>query len=378
MKRRVMRGAALLLLIFSACLLLSWPISGAAEDGAQEETTQGVDELPLEGLQQSADEGSWPLDVRGVMRSFISGGRVTDHEELFDWLKSRMAEAVRSSLPSLAVLLAPALLGALCRQMTGEALNSSAEIVCSLAEAGMLAGIFSERMAAARQVTQQLAGLIERFYPLAAFVLSAGGRTHAASLMRPSGALAVSICEGVMTCAAFALSACMAALTAAGVLSARLKTEGLFRLCRRAACWILGCAATLFLGVMKADALLEGGRDALTLRAAEYAVDKLLPVIGGDVADTLGTVAAGTALMRSAVGVTGTAVLLGLCLEPLIALLSDILCCRLAAALSDTVGEGAASRCLNGFAEAMQILFLTQVACAALFLILTSVMLKGA
>lgn len=372
MRRGLLRGGGLL---FALCLML-FPILALAEENA--ESVQGVDELPLNGLQQSADEGGWGMDVRAVISSLISGGRLSDDNALFDWLKGQAAAALKGALPSLMTLLSPAILGALCRQLAGDTLRTPADLVCSLAEAGMLAGLFSRRMASARLLTQRLATLIERFYPLAAFVLSASGRTAAASLMRPSGALAVSICEGVMTRAAFSLSACMAALTAVGVLSARLKTDALFRLCRRAACWILGCAATLFLGVMKADALLEGGRDALTMRAAEYAVDKLLPVIGGDVADTLSTVTAGTALMRSAVGVTGTLVMLGLCLEPILALMADVFLCRLAAALSDTVGSSTASRCLNGFAEAMQILFLTQVACAALFLILTGVMLKGA
>ena len=34
--------------------------------------------------------------------------------------------------------------------------------------------------------------------------------------------------------------------------------------------------------------LLEGAKDGAAIRAAEYAVDNLLPVIGGDVADTVG------------------------------------------------------------------------------------------
>ena len=203
------------------------------------------------------------------------------------------------------------------------------------------------------------------------------GYATALDLCTGSGALAVSLTGGALMQTAFALSACMAALSVIGNLSERLTTEGLFRLCKRAACWLLGCASTLFLGLMKADALLESGRDALAFRAAEYAVDKLLPVIGKDVSDTLGTIASGTAVIRSAVGVTGTAVMLALCLEPALALICDMLVCRLAAALSEPVAAGPLTRCLKGFADALMILLLVQVSAAALFLILAGVALRG-
>ena len=73
-------------------------------------------------------------------------------------------------------------------------------------------------------------------------------------------------------------------------------------------------------------------------------MDKLLPVIGKDVSDTLGTIASGTAVIRSAVGVTGTAVMLALCLEPALALICDMLVFRLAAALSEPVAAGPLTR----------------------------------
>ena len=103
----------------------------------------------------------------------------------------------------------------------------------------------------------------------------------------------------------------------------------------------------------------------------------LLPVIGKDVSDTLGTIASGTAVIRSAVGVTGTAVMLALCLEPALALICDMLVCRLAAALSEPVAAGPLTRCLKGFADALMILLLAQVSAAALFLILAGMALRG-
>ncbi len=378
MKQRgdIARRLAQLLLL----MLILWGPSALAQsdEASRAEVEEAVDELPLGGLQQCAEAGDLPLDVRALIRSLVSGGRIGEGlSEGLERLKKRALQAMQEALPSLLSLTAPALLWALSRRMVGKGLSASADMVCFLAEARVLTSLFSKGMAAARLVTGRLSDLIGQFHPLAAFVLSACGRPHAASLMRPAGALALSLAEGVLMQSVFALSAAMAGLTVIGHLSEQLKLEGFFRLCKRVALGLLGGATTLFLGVMKADALLETGRDGLTMRAAEYAVDKLLPVIGGDVADTLGTLVSGTALMRSAVGVTGTAVLVGLCLEPILTLAADILACRLAAALSETMACGSMTRCLNGFADALQILLLAQTVCAALFLILVGAMLRG-
>ena len=348
-----------------------------ADASAEESLEEGVAALPLEGLQKSADESESTLDVRSLILSLASGETLSENSTLMENLKARVKAALNAALPSLLSLTAPAILWALSRQLAGDTLASSADMVCYLAEAGALAALFSRRMESARLVTGRLIRLIERFHPLAAFVLASAGKTSSAALMRPAGALAVSLIGGALMQTAFALSACMAALSVIGNLSERLTADGLFKLCKRAACWLLGCASTLFLGLMKADSLLESGRDVLAFRAAEYAVDKLLPVIGKDVSDTLGTIASGTAVIRSAVGVTGTAVMLALCLEPALALICDMLVCRLAAALSEPVAAGSLTRCLKGFAEALMILLLIQVSAAALFLILAGVALRG-
>ena len=359
-----------------AVLLLALLVLTAGAS-AEESLEEGVAALPLDGLQKSADESESALDVRSLILSLVSGETLSGNDTLMDSLKARVKAALNAALPSLLSLTAPAILWALSRQLAGGTLASSADMVCYLAEAGALATLFSRRMESARLVTGRLIRLIERFHPLAAFVLASAGKTSSAALMRPAGALATSLLGGALMQTAFALSACMAALAVIGNLSERLTTDGLFKLCKRAACWLLGCASTLFLGLMKADSLLESGRDVLAFRAAEYAVDKLLPVIGKDVSDTLGTIASGTAVIRSAVGVTGTAVMLALCLEPALALICDMLVCRLAAALSEPVAAGPLTRCLKGFADALMILLLAQVSAAALFLILAGMALRG-
>ena len=80
--------------------------------------------------------------------------------------------------------------------------------------------------------------------------------------------------------------------------------------------------------------------------------------------------ATGAALLRGALGVTGTALLIGACLAPAARLTAAILGCRLAAALAEPAADGPLVKCLCGFADAMQILLVAMAACASLFLVI--------
>ena len=345
----------------AAALLLLGSARGEAMERA-------VEALPLSDLESFARENGIELDVRGLIGRLTGESAAREALPLLESLRAMLEAAVREALPSALTLAAPALLWALGRQLAGGGrLGAASELVCALSEASLLASMFMGHLAAARSSLERIAGLIERFHPVMSALLAACGAPGLSGLMAPAGALATGLIASVMTRAVLSLSAAAAALAVVDGLG-QMKLNGLFKLCVSVANWLMGGATTLFLGLMTAGGLLEGGRDSMALRAAEYAVDSLLPVIGGDLADALGATASGAALLRGAVGVTGAALLVGACLGPTLRLVSAVLGCRLAAALAQPAADGPLIRCLNGFADAMQLLLLAQAACAVLFL----------
>ena len=97
-KGRYMLAALLLALLVLAA-------GASAEDSLEE----GVAALPLEGLQQSAEESGSALDVRSLMTSLISGEALSGNETLMENLKARARAALNAALPSLLSLTAPAI-----------------------------------------------------------------------------------------------------------------------------------------------------------------------------------------------------------------------------------------------------------------------------
>jgi stage III sporulation protein AE len=77
----------------------------------------------------------------------------------------------------------------------------------------------------------------------------------------------------------------------------------------------LGLLMTVLTAVLSAQSVLTSKADNLQMKGVKYAVSNILPVVGGAVSGTLGTVAAGIGVLRSTCGVCGV-ILIGLLLLP--------------------------------------------------------------
>ena len=168
-----------------------------------ETVDERVDALPLDSLQALADEADSGLDLRGLVRRLAAENGPGDGAQVLEEMKNLLLSALREAFPSLLTLSAPALLWAINRQLAGGGrLAASAEFVCYLAEACILAGMFANQAALAKTGMERVAALIERFHPVLTAVLSASGAVGLSALMQPASALASGAVTGVMRRAA--------------------------------------------------------------------------------------------------------------------------------------------------------------------------------
>ena len=136
---------------------------------------------------------------------------------------------------------------------------------------------------------------------------------------------------------------------------------------------------TAFLGVVSMKNLLAASYDSAAVRTARYAVDNLLPVIGGEVANTMDALVSSVLLTKNAVGITGVAVLIAACAQPLMELVAALTVLRLASALIEPLGADAILRLTDRFSQVAGML---TVVCASgmviLLLLLGGALMAGA
>lgn len=362
----------------SVGLLMLMVLLLTAGVGRAEELERAVGELDVSSWQEAVDEAEGRLDVAGLLRGVALGETELSPESVMERLRAMIWGEAGDLRALLTALVAPALLWALNRRLTADGrLGEAAELVCYLAGAGVMLSAFAAQTELARRTIRQLGELTGRVFPVLTALLTASGRPGAAGMTQAMVAFA----GGAMTTALERTTeiVCPAAalLAVAGNLSGRMRLDGLFRICCSAGNWLVGGLMSAFLAMTTLSGVMAGARDGLTVRAARYAADNLLPVVGGEVADTMDAMAQSAGLVRSAAGVTGLMVMLVVCLRPLIRLALGMMTYRLAAALTEPAADGPLKRCAEQLAQAVRLMLAAVAASGAMFVTLAGVCLSA-
>ena len=153
---------------------------------------------------------------------------------------------------------------------------------------------------------------------------------------------------------------------------AALGNEGLKRIAGTLK-WIATSILTMlliaFVGYLSVSGVIAGTTDAITLKAAKFAVSSAVPVVGGILSDAAETVLAGAGMLKNSVGVFGMLVVLGMSIVPFLQLGIHYLTYKMTATLSATIADSRISGLIDGISSAFGLVLGMCGACALLLLI---------
>lgn len=105
--------------------------------------------------------------------------------------------------------------------------------------------------------------------------------------------------------------------------------------------WLFGALTALLVGTLSLQTVVSSAADTAAMRAAKYAAQGMIPVVGGTVSGALSTLASGLSYAKGVIGAGAVFVMLVTALSPLILMLLYRLALTLAASFSDAISAGA-------------------------------------
>lgn len=354
-------------------LLLLLPLSARGES-----LTQAIDQV-LDGLDTAVLEQALapddPLKATGGLRATLSalarGEMTLSFDQLMGLLVSHFASAARASAWRLTRLAAPALVWSILRRLTGKG-GDAGKAVCYLMVCVCLARDLADHLALCTSSMEKLSRGMQGLFPLLLTLMAAMGGSAGATLMQPAVVAAAGSMTGLIRHVTLPLATAAGVLTMLCHLGNGLRLDRLASLAHRAATWTLGLCFTVFIAVLMTRGVTAAAVDGITLRTAKYALDNLIPVVGGLFADTVDTLVGSGMLVQGALGVTGLMLVLSWAMLPLCQTLCASLCYQLASALMQPVADGELARCIGGFSRVLMLLFIIQLCTAAMFLLLVA------
>lgn len=111
--------------------------------------------------------------------------------------------------------------------------------------------------------------------------------------------------------------------TALGIVSKisnRLQIDKLSKFFKSSVVWILGVVLTLFVGAVSLEGTLSSSVDGITAKTTKAAVSSFIPIVGKILGDAVDTVIGCSNILKNALGVLGTIIIIGICIKPIVKL----------------------------------------------------------
>lgn len=375
MKSRRIFAAVLL------CILLLFPARAMAE--VPLEIKEGV-ESAIDNSQLSSWEeifASLPEEVRALwggadLNTLVNGYALGESDFWGGVLQQGVGEIFKSVLPDLLPLLlsllAVAVLSGFLRAMSDagmSGLNDIAGFVCQCFAIGIALTGFLSLALLARESIAQTSAFIELAFPVLLTLLTATGGIASAGIFQPAMAM---LCSGVSVALQGVVLPVILIGGVMGVLNnitGRVQLGQFFNLSKSAAKWMIGLLFTLYFGVTTLQGMTAASFDGVSIRTAKFALDKLVPIVGGMVSGTVDTVLGCAVLVKNAVGLTAILISFGIICVPLIRIAAGMLAFRLAAAVCEPIADPRLPKMLAALADVLTYLFAAAVSLSVMFMI---------
>lgn len=334
-----------------------------------------IEALPLEDMQRLGESAG--IDIKQSMLRIATGESEAGFSELIEALKAGFKQSISHALTGLYAVLLPVILCSMLKNVSDMGqITKAAEFICVLTCCAALSGAFISLIKEAETLLSAIAEFTDAAFPIMTTLLISTGATASAAMLTPLSAFLGKLITDVLSGFGISLTKIACAIAVAGMLSPRITLSKLFSFMQSVVNWGAGLCTSVFMGIISVRGMVSAGFDSTSVRTARYAVGSLLPVIGGDVADTMDALISSVLIMKNAAGVTGMLLLLLICAKPMLALMSTLVSMKLAAALSEPLAEGAIPELADRFSKVISMLLVICALGIVMLLLMLGAVLK--
>ena len=322
MKEKISALSKITLAALCLLALFLFPlIASAEEETVPEEYGEFLDSLP-DGVKDALPEGALSQEREELSRAAME---VSDPLYLLSALLAVFEESLDSLLPTLTLLCGTVVLSALLYLIGGyfsSGTGRTVDFCVRLCTYCIVAEVSLASLAGIEEYFRSLFSAVASFLPLSGVLYAMGGNLTAAASASVSLSAILTLCEFLCTktvipvfCICLSLSL-LSAFDGAGAFAGQNISGAL----RRWYTTALGFVMMLLTTALASQSIISAKADGLAMKGMKFAVSGFVPISGGTVSSTLGTLAASVELIRGAVGTVGIFAILFLLLPVIVEL----------------------------------------------------------
>lgn len=310
MKRRLKIFISVLSAI--AVLLLFVPFAALAQEELNEAEYRSVlesfdlssfEELDSESRRMLDELGLSDFDYNSIVELSVSDFLLAVKDVMVSGLKAPLASAGAV----LIIILLSSLFQGFKQTLGSSQISSALSTVSAVLVSLLLISGLKETLAASSAAISVSADFVYAFVPAFCIIVAASGNTLAAF---STNTLLLSLAQALNFISKnifIPLSNCFLALGICSGIRNELDLGALVENCKKYLITAVSVAATAFVSILSIKTAVASRADAIGLRSVRFAINSVVPVIGGAISEGLLSIQAYSSLIKSSVGVAGIA-----------------------------------------------------------------------
>ena len=344
-----------------AVLLLFAPFAALAQEELNEAEYRSVlESFDLSSFEELDSESRRMLDELGLSDFDYNSIVELSVSDFLLAVKDVMASGLKAPLASAGAVLIIILLSSLFqgfKQTLGSSQISSAlSTVSAVLVSLLLISGLKETLAASSAAISVSADFVYAFVPAFCIIVAASGNTLAAfstNTLLLSLAQALNfISENIF----IPLSNCFLALGICSGIRNELNLGALVENCKKYLVTAVSVAATAFVSILSVKTAVASRADAIGLRSVRFAINSVVPVIGGAISEGLLSIQAYSSLIKSSVGVAGIAAVALVFLPAIIEVAFWRLFLNICSVVSQTFSDRSVTCVLKAFSDSLLVM----------------------
>lgn len=332
---------------------------------ADEMTKELIGTTSLRGAVELAARGELQLDAWGILK-MLGGGLIDELGKNSGLLLQILVLAIIS-----------ALLGMLRPNFSNDSIAEIGSFILYLFVIALIAQSLLGVLEVGRGAIESMVGIMESVFPVMLVFLTAMGGLSTNAIFKPAMALLTG------SIGTFVQNAILPGILIIGVLtiiqhvSSRIQIKKIKDLGKKIIQWSIGAIFVVFLGVTALQGLTGATYDGVTVRTAKFAIDKVVPIVGGMFSDTVDTLIGCSLVVKNGVGIVGLLMICGAMLTPIIRIAAMSFLYWLAAAVIEPFGDRRISDCLSDMAGVYTMLYVCVLAVGVMMFIMITLLISA-
>lgn len=309
-------------------------------------------------------------DFWTVLGQIISGDYFKQYPDVFSGIWALLGSVVLAVLPMVVLVVAITILCGFVGTAKKEGVGSLVFFVAYAAVVLIIMGSVADLIKMVGNTLEIIKTQVDLVFPIILTLMVTGGATTSAGIYQPAVAILSSGIMQIFTWVVMPLFVVSMAFSVVSHLAPQTRLDKFVGFFNALFKWIVGVCFTVFLSFMAIQGITAGSFDSISIRATKMTVSGYVPIIGNYMSQGFDLIMASAVLIKNAVGLSGILLLLGLVLAPIVKIVVFSLAIKLAAAVTQPIGDSRISNFLTTVNKSFGMLVACLLGVAFMYLVI--------